>query len=251
MTQGAVAHGKKDYSKGITFFACAAAVVLAALPLALNGPSHVTYDPTLSIYTVTFMGIAWYTYYQRRTLEEQRSALAYTRSHDTLVREQTEADIQSSRSNQRANLATAILTELKPVLSRLGNIVKNGTDSYHDPIAHPVLNESLRHTEVFDRGTVERLAAVAFRLREVELLMTTFRELGIVQREKNYIAHETELTSGNINLVKQTRHAEAQASADLANVRLMLRAQASWAYNRIPALAESLLSAGGASPRRT
>ena len=111
-----------------------------------------------------------------------------------------------------------------------------------------MLNESLRHTEVFDGPTVNRLAAVAFRLREVELLMTTFRELRELHRDKDSNAQNVEVTTGNTNLVRQARHEEQQASADLNNVRLMLRAQASWAYNRIPALVESLLAAGGANP---
>ena len=194
------------------------------------------------------MGIAWYTYYQRRTLQEQRSALEYAMHHDRDVEERIESDARGTLANRRANLATAVLTELKPILLRLRYIVESGPESYHDPIAHPVLNESLRHTEVFDGTTVDRLAAVAFRLREVELLITTFREMRQLHRDKDYNAHNVEVTSGNTNLVKQARHEEQQVSADLMNVRLMLRAEASWAYNRIPGLVESLLAAGGHSP---
>jgi hypothetical protein len=237
-----------DRAKVVTALACAAAVALAIWPAFVYGIQRVSYDPTLAIYTITFMGIAWYTYYQRRTLQEQRSALVYAMSHDKVVREQVESDARATLANRRANLATAVLTELKPILFRLGNIVESGPESYHDPIAHPVLNESLRHTEVFDGPTVNRLAAVAFRLREVELLMTTFRELRQLHRDKDYEAKNVEVTTGNINLVKQSRHEEQQASADLNNVRLMLRAQASWAYNRVPALVESLLAAGCAGP---
>lgn len=239
---------KSDHSKAITAFACLVAVFLAVWPLIQYGPAQVSYDPTLAIYTITFMGIAWYTYFQRRTLQEQRSALEYAMGHDQDVRERTESDARATLANRRANLATAVLTELKPILFRLGSIVEYGPESYHDPIAHPVLNESLRHTEVFDGPTVNRLAAVAFRLREVELLMATFRELRQLHRDKDYEAKNVEVTTGNTNLVRQSRHEEQQASADLNNVRLMLRAQASWAYNRIPALVESLLAAGGASP---
>lgn len=241
-------HDEADYSKGVTALACVAAIILAIWPMIVYGPAHVSYDPTLAIYTITFMGIAWYTYYQRRTLQEQRSTLAYAMQHDELLREQTESDARATLANRRANLATAVLTELKPVLVRLNNIVEYGPESYHDPIAHPVLNESLRHTEVFDGVTVERLAAVAFRLREVELLMTSFRELRQVHREKANSAQTVELTTGSTSLVNQAKHEAQQVSVDLNNVRLILRAQASWAYNRIPALVESLLAAGGASP---
>lgn len=239
---------KTDHSKAITALACLVAVALAAGPLLLYGPTQVKYDPTLAIYTITFMGIAWYTYYQRRTLQEQRSALEYAVRHDKDVRERAESDTRATLANRRANLATAVLTELKPILFRLRNIVESGPESYHDPIAHPVLNESLRHTEVFDGVTVDRLAAVAFRLREVELLITTFREMRQLHRDKDYNAQNVEVTTGNTNLVRQARHEEQQVSADLKNVRLMLRAQASWAHNRIPALVESLLAAGGHSP---
>lgn len=101
---------KSDHSRAITAFACLVAVLLAIWPLIRYGPAQVRYDPTLAIYTITFMGIAWYTYYQRRTLQEQRSALEYAMHHDQDVRERAELEARGTLANRRANLATAVLT---------------------------------------------------------------------------------------------------------------------------------------------
>jgi hypothetical protein len=111
----------------------------------------------------------------------------------------------------------------------LATVTTAQLQSWQSSISSPARSSGNR----FAGPTVNRLAAVAFRLREVELLMTTFRELCQLHRDKDYEATNVEVTTGNINLVKQSRHEERQAS---------------WAYNRIPALIESLLAAGGSTP---
>jgi hypothetical protein len=236
-----------DHSGLITVAVCVVAVVLAIWP-AFSRHSHVVYDPSLAIYTVTFMGIAAYTFYQRRTLIAQENALEYAKEHDRLVRQQAEADAAYMLKTRRANLATALLGELKMILVRVESVTKQGPASYHNPIPHPVVTEAMRHTELFSPETVHRLAAVAFRLGDVERLMSVYRERKEITKSKLADSVQTELSSGNISLVRQAKHEAEEAAAQLKDLHDMIRAHAKWADERIVPLVEVLRDEGGIDP---
>jgi len=239
---------RADYSKPLTIFACVGAVLLAIWPVFLYGREGVVYDPSLVIYTITFMGIAAYTFYQRQTLRAQESGLEYSKEHNTRLREQAEADASAALSIRRANLSTALLTELKPIVARLQEIVRYGADSYHNPIPHPVLNEALLTTEVFDCTTVQRLTAVAFRLGDVERLMESFRRLRAKEREQFSEVRRLTLLTTNPNELDHAQKEARNSSLELENLRLHIRGNARWTHDRILPLVESLRLAGGIDP---
>jgi hypothetical protein len=195
------------------------------------------------------MGIAAYTYFQRATLKAQQQSLEYEKERDSRTRELALADASSQLALRRANLATAILTELKPILYRLKNIMGPGlTVGYHNPIPHPTIAEGMRSTRLFDPEAVQRLAAVAFRLGEVERLLESLRSMITVAREKEAIARQVEVTSRNTNEVNIARSASNQIAAELHELHAMARSHSMWAYERIILLVEALRAAGGVDP---
>jgi len=240
---------REDNSAAVTVVVCVVAGLLAIAPVFIYGRKHVEYDPTLAIYTVTFMGIAAYTFFQRKTLLAQSAALTYAREHDLRLRKEAEADTSKALETRRANLATALLTELMPLVKRLERIVADGPDAVHQGLPHPLVDEALRHTELFDRETVHSLASFAFRLWDVEIILQTFREQLTASDEKTRHAQHVEVTTGNTNEVRQAREYAIAAETRVDVLRFGVKVQARAAHQKVIPLVAALRAAGGMNPQ--
>jgi predicted nucleotidyltransferase len=230
----------------LTGFACVTAIVLAVWP-SLRGPAD--YDPQTAILTVTFIGGAILAYYARLTLMAQTEGLSYAQQHDRDTRDSQERKDQEDLARRRAALATAVLAELSLLTSRLAHARRQGSQSYHDPLTHPVMNEALRHTEILDPRTVQVLANLNTRIRDVQLLLTSYRELKQELRDARNRVDPSTLEGRYGGRVP----GEQEIQAQLSDIDLMVRANAAWAHNDVAGLVDALrdLEGGAMPPTRT
>lgn len=239
-----------DYvALGVTAGACLIAIGLAIGPGWAPHGRVIRYDASLAIYAVTFMGVAWYTYYQRRTLLAQENALRYTRWQYRDERGQERQLRENQRKTRTSNLSTAVLAELQPLAARLRGLRGTTPYSHHDPFKHPLVTDALQHVELFDSETVLRLADVSGRLHEVQELVGNHG----MEREKLAVAaarvHHLQVTTGNANEIRVAEQERGRYQERIAQIELVIQVIGTDAHNSLAELVKHLRHAGGVMPR--
>jgi hypothetical protein len=229
----------------VTGAACAVALVLAVAPWWFtNG----RYDPTIAMLMISFMGVAWYTYYQRQTLLSQGHALAMAQWRYEAEGRRAQRQREHDRHLLAARISTAVLAELPILLARLAELRETSRLPPRDHLAHPLLAEALSHVEVFDESTVQGLALTSRRLREVQQFVNTghgyHAQWLVVQRE----VREREVLSTNMNETNIAREEASRLRVREDETTKLAQSFAATAHNSVVALVGALRAAGGAMP---
>jgi hypothetical protein len=234
------ANSKHDAAFGLTVFASVVAFFLAIGRGIFPNGRVIQYDASLAIYTVTFMGVAWYTYYQRRTLLAQESALEYARWQYRDERRQTQQVFDNERQTRTRGVSTAVLAELQPLAARLRSLRDAAPYSYHDPFRHPLVTDALQHVELFDSDTVRGLAEVSGRLHEVEDLVAnhrTARETWLLAAAQYRHLH---VTSRNQNEVRVALEEATRYEQNVGQIEFLVQVIGTDAHNNLAAQAAIL-----------
>ena len=233
----------------VTTFACVVAVLLAIAPAVGARWRSATYDPVLAIYTVTFMGVAWYTFFQRRTLRAQERALEYARAHD----QQARADAIRQRNDERRatqrGIASAALAELQLLRRRLQVVVgESAPYNHHDAFSHAQLSVALRYPHLLEPATIQQLARLVNYLDEVQELMVRFRDRRQDWLDASHQLRREEVTSRNTNEVANARDLKERRAQDMQSVQALVQVKAWIACEEVPAVFSSLRALDGKLP---
>lgn len=234
-----------------TLVASVIAILLATLPAMISNGGPVRYDAPTAIYTITFIGIAFYTYSQWCTLSAQRDALETSNWQNDYDRRRSDQASKEARHVRGASIATAALAELPQIVTRLHILSETRPWSYHGPLSHPLLTESLRHVELFDAETVHALASVEGRLGEIAELVANYRHEREVWLEAGALLRDKQRLSMNPNEPKTAQEEKDRHGENLQQMELLIAAYAADAHNQIPSLVDALCRAGGVKRPRS
>lgn len=201
--------------RGAPFFVAWSASVLAVifgLAPAFSGPAE--FDPIIALTVLTVLGLVWYTYFTRQTLEHSR---------------QTAVDTVKVR--KRA-LSTAVLAELWGVTARLRVLRERGPSNLtRELIGHPMTTMAASDPAVFEPSTVHALALTLRRINDVAVLLDGYPDLVRQSKDKSLSAQSRQI-------------AEDKRVETMQGIRI----RATWAFSRAADLVMRLKAEGGTPP---
>lgn len=115
------------------------------------------YDPTFVLLTATLVAVIWYTSYTFETLQHARTRDA------------------EERLRARRSLASGLLAELRWLEEQLEQVYVEGSFPLHDILEHPLLQQAISQSTLFEPGTVGKLARFHALLRHARSVMNGYR----------------------------------------------------------------------------
>ncbi len=178
-------------------------------------------DPVLALTSITVIGLVWYTYFTRETLEHARASNADDRQRS-----------KDRERLERESLATAVLAELFGITARLANLATKGPSAATSRfISHPLLELAANIPRLFAPDAVQAIGATLRRIRDVQEYLDRYPEL--------------ETASKNQDLSPTDRQ---RAEDQRATTYLAIRTRSAWAHNWAIRLVERLRAEGGLMP---
>ena len=172
------------------------------------------YSPMIALTAMMVVGLIWYTYYTRGTLEHLRQ------------------NQRETALNARSSTCTAMLAELRNLAERTRRLHRFGpSPGAENFFSHPFLTLGASNPSLLAPNTIEMLARVLRRLTDLESLVDMYAGLDREIRENtlNEIGRENRLT-------------------DYEEAKSMLKLRAAWTFNSIVSLAPLLQHEGGMMP---
>jgi hypothetical protein len=185
----------------------------SGLSALLQGTSA-AYEPMVALTSVTVVGLVWYTYFTRQTLEHARQSRV------------------QDENRHRESMATAMLAEMHGLTARLKNLSSHGPSAgTAEFISHPMLLVAASNPTHFSLHTLQALTATLRRLRDVQEFLAKYPSLERSSKDQSISAT-----------------ARQSAEDERATTYLGIRARAAWAYNWAIRLVQQLQNEGGAMP---
>jgi hypothetical protein len=172
------------------------------------------YSPMVALTAVMVIGLIWYTYFTRQTLEHTR---------------QSQRD---ATDRLRRSLCTAVLAELRDLSARLMKLHAYGVSAGTvDFFSHPMVQLGSGNPAVMQPETIQALAETSRRLSDIQEFLRRDEELA-------------RLPSG----VSLTTVQSAQI--EKADIDRLIKFRAAWAFNSIARLVKLLRLEGGKMPTK-
>jgi len=203
----------------VAWLATAGTIVLATWPAMASQGS--VYDPSIALTALTVVGLVWYTYFTRESLEHSRNQFMTQRrmANEEAIR-------------YRESLATAVLAELLPLLPRTRSFVEGARvrDTPAAFLEHPMLKRAVERPELFAKTTIRDITAGAAHLRDIQ---THLSQLPLLLESV---------------CDAQSPKLQQKAQERVDTITLTVRTRASWAYNTLAGAVATLASEGGLLP---